>query len=273
MSIHSQPNPMTNARTRAHRRALLLAAGALLAGTAACTADPAEQFQPTGTGSVAGILFFDRDNNGLYNPVAGDSALGGVGVQLRNRGTDSAIARATTDAAGRFSFATAQPGTHDVFIEGNAAYTANRFVFCGARVTTYVGEQSFMPVPIKLGCVIRINAAKVVAPNAGITVAGIVTAAPGRIRDNNLYIQDPTGGIQVFGVNNALGLQEGDSIEVTGVLGSFSTELEVLSPVIAANVKRGVGAPAPALRTTAQRAAGNTSVSAHVGRLVGVRQV
>jgi hypothetical protein len=43
--------------------------------------------------------------------------------------------------------------------------------------------------------------------------------------------------------------------------------------VIAANVKRGVGAPAPALRTTAQLAAVNSSVSADVGRLVVVRKV
>jgi hypothetical protein len=272
MSIHSQPNPMTNARTRARRPALLLAAGALLAGAAACTTEPAEQFQPTGTGAVAGILFFDRDNNGLYNPVAGDSALGGVGVQLRNRGTDSAVARTTTDAGGRFTFASAPVGTNDLFVEGNAAYTAARLVFCGARVTAFVGEQTFMPVPIKLGCVVRINVAKTQAANSGVTVAGIVTAAPGRIRDNNLYLQDPTGGLQVFGVNNTLNLQEGDSVEVTGTMSAFSTELQIISPVIAANVRRGVGAPAPAQRTTAQLAAVNLPTSGDVGRLVVVRR-
>jgi DNA/RNA endonuclease YhcR with UshA esterase domain len=105
-----------------------------------------------------------------------------------------------------------------------------------------------------------------------VTVAGIVTAAPGRIRDNNLYIQDPTGGIQVFGVNNSLGLAEGDSVEITGAVSSFSTELQIITPVIAQNVKRGVGAPAPAQRTTAQLAAVNAGLSADVGRLVVVRR-
>jgi DNA/RNA endonuclease YhcR with UshA esterase domain len=271
MSIPTQPPIMTLARMRARTRAALLAAGALLAGAAACTDEPAPAFEPTGTGTVAGLLFFDADNNGFYNPVAGDSALGGVGVQLRNRGTDRAIARVTTDAAGRFTF-TSPVGTNDLFVEGNAAYAARNFVFCGARVTAFVGEQTFAPMPIKLGCVVRINAAKTQAANSSVTVAGIVTAAPGRIRDNNLYLQDPTGGLQLFGVSNALNLQEGDSIEVTGTMSAFSTELQIISPVIAANVKRAVGAPAPAQRTTGQLAAVNTSTSGDVGRLVVVRR-
>jgi len=279
MSLPLPTPTMTSARSRhalrrdaLRRAAVLLAAGASLAGAAACSEDPAPPFEPTGTGTVAGILFFDADNNGIYNPVAGDSALPGVGVQLRNRGTDSAIARVTTDAGGRFTF-TSPPGTNDLFIEGNAAYTAARYVFCGGRATAYLGEQTFMPVPIKLGCVVRINAAKLQAANSGVTVAGIVTAAPGRIRDNNLYIQDPTGGLQVFGVNNALNLQEGDSVEITGLMGAFSSELQIISPVIAANVKRGVGVPAPAPRTTGQLAAVNNPQAADVGRLVVVRKV
>ena len=252
---------------------LLAAVVATALTAAACAEDPAPQFSPEGTGTVSGVVFFDRDNNGLFSPVGGDTALRGVAVELRNRGTTDALDRATTDAEGRFTLA-GPVGTHDVFVDGGATFQAQRFVYCGgARPTLYRAEQTFLPVPIKTGCVIRINAAKALAQGANVTVAGIVTARPGQLRTNNLYIQDPTGGFQVFGVNNALNLQVGDSIEVTGSLGVFGTELQVVSPTIAPNVRRGAGAPTPAARTTAQLAAVTSPTNADVGRLVAISRV
>ena len=254
----------------------LCAAAALATGAlAACADDPPPPFQPEGTGTVSGIVFFDRDNNGTFSPVGGDTALRGVEVQLRSRGTTTAIDRKTTDAEGRFTL-TGPVGTHDVFVTGDSAFARQRFVYCGgARPTLYRGEQTFLPVPIKTGCVIRINAAKALGANANVTVAGIVTARPGRLRSqgDNLYIQDPTGGIQVFGNVGALNLQEGDSIEVSGSLTLFNAELEVVSPVIAPNVRRGGAVPAPAQRTTAQVAAVTTTTHADLGRLLVVRRV
>jgi hypothetical protein len=249
----------------------LIAAGAL----AACADDPAPQFEPEGTGTVSGIVFFDRDNNGTFSPVGGDTALRGVEVELRNRGTSDVISHGPTDAEGRFTLL-GPVGTHDIFVAGNAAFTSQRLVYCGgARPTLYRGEQTFLPVPIKTGCVIRINAAKALGANANVTVAGIVTARPGRLRSqgDNLYIQDPTGGIQVFGNVGALNLQEGDSIEVSGSLTLFNAELEVVSPVIAPNVRRGAAVPAPAQRTTAQVAAVATTTNPDLGRLLVVRRV
>lgn len=266
----SSDTPTAPARRRP-ARALLAAAAALTA--AACAEDPAPQFAPEGTGTVSGVVFFDRDNNGLFSPVGGDTTLRGVAVELRNRGTTDAIDRATTDAEGRFTL-TGPVGTHDVFISGDAAFQAARLVYCGgARPTLYRAEQTFLPVPIKTGCVIRINAAKALAQNANVTVAGIVTARPGRLRTNNLYLQDPTGGLQVFGVNNALNLQEGDSVEISGTLSSFSTELQIVSATIAPNVRRGVGGVTPATRTTAQVAAVTSPTNGDVGRLVAIRRV
>jgi hypothetical protein len=70
------------------------------------------------------------------------------------------------------------------------------------------------------------------ALNSLVTVAGIVTAAPGVYRTNNLYLQDATGGLQAFNVpgGTASGIALGDSIEITGPLGQFGQELQV-SPV------------------------------------------
>jgi hypothetical protein len=238
----------------------------------ACTDDPAPPFEPVGTSSLAGLVFFDANNNGLFDPVAGDSALPSVGVQLRNRGTDSALARVTTDVNGRFTLI-APAGTSDLFIESSTALTTRGYIFCGGRATTYLNEQAFVNVPIKLGCVIRIIDAKVKPAGTRMTVAGIVTTQPGRFRSDNLYLQDPSSGLLVFGAIGGLGIQEGDSIEVTGDQFFFNGEAEMVNPRVAANIKKAVGVPAPKEITVAQMAAINLASAADVGRLVVVRRV
>lgn len=260
--------PMTTFR-RVARPAASLACAVALGGAVACSDDPAPLFEPTGTGTVSGILFFDRDNNGAYTPVAGDSALGNVRLDVLDRGTANPLGTATTDAEGRFSVVV-PPGTHDLQVVGGDAFAGAGFVFCGARPSVYQSEALFLEVPIKLGCVIRINVAKTRAVDSPITVAGIVTAGQGTFRSNNVYVQDATGGIQVFGLTSAANLQVGDSVEITGVLGAFRTELQVNSPVVAPNVTRGVTPPAPKATTTAALAAQATATSGDVGRLVKV---
>ncbi len=257
------------------RRARAAAAAVLTVTAAACSVDLAPQFAPDGNGTLTGIVFYDADNDGTYSPVVGDSALAGVGVQLRNRGTDETLARVTTDASGRFSLSV-PVGTGDLFVESSSDLTARGFVFCGGRATTYLDEQTFVNVPIKLGCVIDILDAKLSAVGARITIAGVVTAQPGRFRaqGDNLYMQDASSGIQLFGGSVAgLGIEEGDSIEVTGDYSPFSGEPEIGSPQIAANIKKGVGVPAALERTVEQLAAINSGNAADVGRLVVVRTV
>lgn len=242
---------------------------------AACTADPAAPFSPPGTGTLAGLVFFDANADGVFTPIAGDTVLAGVPIELRNRGTDSAIASATTDATGRFTLAVSV-GTSDVYVGSTAAMTAGGFVFCGARATTYINEQAYVDVPIKLGCVIKILDAKAKATGTRITLAGIVTAQPGRFRaqGDNLYIQDGSSAMQIFGSSVAgLGIQEGDSIEVTGDYSPFSGEPEMASPKVAAHIKKGVGVPAAKELTVPQLVAINSGNAADVGRLVVVQKV
>jgi DNA/RNA endonuclease YhcR with UshA esterase domain len=137
----------------------------------------------------------------------------------------------------------------------------------------YANEETFVATPLKFGCVIRINVAKPNALGTTVTIAGVVTAQPGRFRNDNMYIQDQTGGIQVFGVSAALGLIEGDSVEVTGELAAFNDQLQINAPRIAPNVKRGAAIPDPILITTGQAAAATTPLSANIGRLVRVQKV
>jgi hypothetical protein len=241
----------------------------------ACAEDPAPPFEVEGTGSVTGQLFFDADNNALFTPIGGDTLLRNVRVELRERGSSVIMDSVRTDAAGTFEFEGVIPGTHDVFLVQDTAITKN-LIFCGnpVRASVYSDETAFVSAPAKRGCVIRIVDAEATALGTAITVAGVVTARQGTYRSDNTYIQDPTGGMQVFGLP-ALNLQLGDSIEVSGVLGQFGGELQVNSPIVAPNRKPGALVPDPFERTTGAIAAAVTANGVRepdIGRLLVVRR-
>ena len=254
--------------TRVRAAALL---GAALLALGGCSDKPAAQFEPAGTGSVSGLLFYDADNNGQFTPVGGDTLLSGVTLQLLERGSSTQIATTTTATNGTFTFTGVPLGTHDLRVVRDTAITHD-LVFCKnpMSATVYAEENRFLAVPAKLGCVISIASAE---PQTGatVTVAGIVTAGQGvyRSANDNAYIQDATGGVQIFGLPASLGLVEGDSVEITGTMTVFSGETEITSPRVAANVKHGVAVPAPLVRTAAQ-IGGLTTTSADVGRLIRI---
>ena len=257
--------------------AFLRASAALvvLAVAAACAEDPAPPFDVMGSGRLTGRLFFDADNNGLFTPLGGDTLLRNVRVELRERGSSVIMDSIRTDAGGSFAFNAVPPGTHDVFLVQDTAITKN-LVFCAnpLRASVYRDETAFVAGAAKRGCVVRINVAEATALGTAITVAGIVTARQGTYRNDNIYIQDPTGGMQVFGLP-ALNLQLGDSIEVSGALGQFGGELQVINPVVAPNRKTGVPVPDPFQRTTgavAAAVAAGGARTADIGRLLVVRR-
>ena len=251
-------------------------AAALLFLAAACDDEQAPPFEIEGTGDVAGQLFFDADNNGQFSPLGGDTLLRNVEVKLVVRNDPAqTIATTTTTAEGRFSFADVAAGTHQLVIVTNPAIAALSFCTIPASASVYIGEQTFLRVPAKRGCVVRIAEAKKVTIGQSTTVAGIVTAAQGTYRSDNVYIQDPTGGIQIFGVPGSLGLQLGDSIEVTGNMGVFRDELQIVLPTVAPNVVR-VTPLAPVIRTAKQltdAAVGPGPKSPDVGLLMTVRGI
>jgi hypothetical protein len=261
---------MTSMMTKRFARIAAMAGALLAIGACDEDADPVSPVNEVGT--VAGLVFFDRDNNGAFTPTAGDSALANVVVKIKLRGTDSTIAEVTTDENGRWS-SEVPVGTHDIEVVRDAALIAAQYVWCGARASVYRNEQSFQPTPVKFGCVVRINVAKPQPVGTTVTISGIVMAQPGRYRNDNLYLQDPTGGIQVFGVPAALGILEGDSIEVTGEIGVFSQQVQIVSPRIAQNIKRGVALYPALQRTTGQLGEINSPLAADVGKLVVVRKV
>ncbi|MCU0621788.1 MAG: hypothetical protein MUC69_09815 [Gemmatimonadales bacterium] len=65
--------------------------------------------------------------------------------------------------------------------------------------------------------------------NQVFTIQGVVTANQPTGSNNRLYIQDATGGINVFGAPQNCALQFGDLVEVTGTLIQFSGLTELAS--------------------------------------------
>jgi DNA/RNA endonuclease YhcR with UshA esterase domain len=136
----------------------------------------------------------------------------------------------------------------------------------------YRDETAFVSAAAKRGCVVRINVAEAEALGRPITIAGIVTAAQGTYRSDNAYIQDPTGGILIFGLPGSAALALGDSVEISGRLTQFNGEFELENPIVAPN-KGSATVPDPLERTTGEiaDAVAAGARAPDVGRLLVVR--
>jgi hypothetical protein len=93
-----------------------------------------------------------------------------------------------------------------------------------------------------------------------VTTRGVVTTTLGEFTSTgtppagNLYVQDRTGGIQVFGVPVSQGLVPGDSVTVSGTLGLFSGETQITTPNLTVTRVGAGTVPAPQVVTGAQLA-------------------
>ena len=263
-----------NLRNFAGRTARALGAAALLAG---CEPDTAPPFAIDEPGAVEGLLFFDADEDAVFDPSDGDYALQGVRLSFRVRGTSQVLAggTATSDAQGRFSVQGLPAGTHDAFVDPASLPAGVLLCANPVEVTVEPGVTRFFRLQARGGCLVLIGTAEQLDATAApvIVVRGIVTAAPSMLRAGGdyTYIQDASGGIRIFGASLAtLGLEVGDRLEVSGTLGLFSGDLQLSSPTVRA-INKGFGAITPAATTTgAIAAAGPTPKAALQGSLVKV---
>jgi DNA/RNA endonuclease YhcR with UshA esterase domain len=231
-----------------------ISAGLVLAG---CADDPAGAFEVTGEGSLEAFLFLDSNRDGYFDPSDGDEPVSGVQVAVRDRGTTQNFATATSGADGRLTVTALPPGTHDLFMVEETVPDGVSFCQNPLPVSVYIDLRAYREVVGRGGCVISIAEAKVFDPNAGefVTVQGIVISEPGQVDAGFTWIQDSSGGIQLFGSGTAgLGLEIGDRIEISGTLSQFGNQLQIASPVVN-NIEKAVGAVVPELVTTAELAA------------------
>lgn len=226
-------------------------AGALV--FTACEDDVAPPFEVEGTGGVEGLVFFDADEDGEFNPTAGDSALAGVDLVVRERSTEQAFSGAsvTTNESGRFMVQGLPAGTHDLLIDTLSAPASIRFCQNPMPVTVYLNELNYEGVDGKASCLITIAEAEALAADAEyVTVSGVVTSSPDQISGGNTFLQDETGGILLFGGSlDEDGIEVGDFIEVSGTVVQYYNTLEITNPVLKRLVPD-YGAPAPEVVTT-----------------------
>ncbi|MES1259519.1 MAG: hypothetical protein ABUL71_02910, partial [Gemmatimonadota bacterium] len=248
-----------------------IAIAATLAFGSSCSMEPAPAFTVTGTGDLSGLLFLDRNHDGLFDPAAGDSALPNVHLQVITRGGTTVLAGADTrtDANGRFLISGLPAGTHSLQIDTTGISAKVSFCINPVPVSIYLASQTFTSVDGRGGCVILIHDAEAKALGTRVTVRGTVTSSLAQISTGTAYIEEASGGIQLFspvGPSFAIG----DVIEVSGNLAAFSNELE-LSSVTVNSVS--AGTPLVPTDVTALQAvgAGGDSKADLQGRLVRIK--
>lgn len=215
-------------------------------------------------GSISGVLYRDEDASGAFEAGI-DLPAPGVTVQLF-RGTPSGdpVAETTTGADGSFAFGTVRPGTYTVRFLAPDGIT----LVDGADQTVVVTATGDVSLQAEFtgNLVVPIAEARARPLDASVTVEGVVTVAQGTFRTDNAYVQDASGGIQVFGLATDLGLELGDSIRVSGNLGQFNNEEQIVDPVVTV---LGTGTvPAPRTVSGAEMAGGG--FEGELARISGV---
>src|SRR5688500_18374201 len=209
---------MLNRTLRRGRSPAFLAVAALVALSACDDGDPAEPFVIEGAGDLRGTLYYDVNRDGEFDPFAGDFALTGVNVFVRERDTDLVMTQVATDAQGRFSFDALPVGTHDVFfaLEDDAGVVCQNPL----EVSIRINETTNVSASAQESCLIAISEARELPDGEVVTVRGVVTVGTGDISGSYFFLQslDEAAGIKVFGGQASVG----QYIEVTGTMLTFS---------------------------------------------------
>ncbi len=248
----------------------LIAAAGLLAA-AACSMKLAPQFSVNGTGDLSGLVFLDRDGNGLYDPSAGDSALANVHVVVYNRGSTDVLANgdAHTNADGRFSITGLPAETVSLHVDTTGLSGVVSFCTNPLPVSVYLDETSFVAVDGRTGCVVTIKQAEAMPLGSHVTVRGTVTSSVAQISTGQAYLQDETGGVQIYSPTGP-SFTIGDIIEVSGTLSSYSNETEI-SPATVNSVTPGTPL-APTVVTSAEAANAAGDITAELqGELITIK--
>jgi len=184
-------------------------------------------------GSVNGVLFRDENGNNTFD-AATDLPAPGIPVSLYagTAATGTPVATTTTTAAGAFSFAGLRPGTYTVRFQAPDGIT----VVGGTtqQVTVNANAPTTVPVRFTGNLRIPIAQARTRPANSAVTVEGIVTAGRGQLGPRNFYVQDATGGMQVFlASNSTAAVSPGDSVRVSGGISFFSGAVQIANnPVV-----------------------------------------
>ncbi len=251
----------SNTRSRAGLKAGWIGLVALLAA-GGCDTEIAPPLQVVGTGMIEGLVYFDADEDGIFDPSDGDSAISGLGIAIQDRGTGQTFAGGTTqsDASGRFSLASIPIGTHDMLIDTLTVPAGVSVCQNPLRVTIYLGETQTRNVQGRPGCLITITEAKDQPQGEFVVVRGVVMSFPGQIESGWTFIRDATAGAKIVSASlEGQGIQIGDQIEIGGTNSMFSNDFEFNPATLRSVVPAVDPDPQPMLVTTAETAASGAS--------------
>jgi predicted extracellular nuclease len=196
--------------------------------------------------TVNGVLYRDENGNGTFDAGA-DLPAPGVTVHLFAGTTAAGDPAFTTQtsATGSFSFTGVRPGTYTLRIVAPQGVT----IVDGADRTISVPAQT-PPVNVAIRFTgnlrVPIATARVRPVGSTVTVEGVVTAGRGQILPRNFYLQDASGGLQVF-LPTASPAQPvvGDSVRVTGPMAVFNGEQQISGTAITVEALGKGTVPAP----------------------------
>lgn len=160
-----------------------------------------------------------------------DEPIAGATVTLTPSGEGEART-ATTSADGLATFSAVEPGTYTVSFDMAAAPGDTELLTPSAPTVVAPMEGGQIEAQFRFAYLFdTIASIKALDIGEPVFIRGVVTAEPGTFRtaNDNLYLQDATGGIQVFGVDSELGLEAGADVKIRGVMGAFSGESQIVA--------------------------------------------
>ncbi|TVP74298.1 MAG: hypothetical protein EA352_11000 [Gemmatimonadales bacterium] len=259
------------------RPALVAGLAALALTLTGCADETSAPFDFSGEGELDGLVYFDSQRTGIFDPSDGDDPLSNVALEIRERGTTRAFqgSQVLTDSEGRFEVTGLPPGTHHLWVD--SATLPEGVLLCQnpLSVSVYRFETAGVLVGGEPVCLISVQEAKELSTGEFVNIRGVVTSAPSELRSNAdyTYIQDGSAGVRVFGSLGSAGaeLQRGDRVTLTGTTGSFNNDAQITSPTIE-EVEPDFGELAPEPTTTQALAEAGPDMRAPLqGRLVVVR--
>jgi DNA/RNA endonuclease YhcR with UshA esterase domain len=204
-------------------------------------------------GTISGNLYRDDNGNGTFD-LGTDTPAPGLPVALYegSNASTTPVLTTTTGSNGEFRFTPLHPGVYTILITPIPTIQLTG----GNTRTVTVGAGVSAPAPIKFTGNLLTTVAAVRAAPVGTTVAFVAVATQNALlyANNNLYVQDATGGVLVFGAP-VVGVVAGDTIRIIGVTTLFNGEVEIIAPTGGALsvTKLGTGpVPAPRGITVAQ---------------------
>jgi uncharacterized protein YdeI (BOF family) len=221
-------------------------------------------------GGLTGAVYRDDNGSGAYEPGA-DTPAPGVSLALVDVGAGAApaalvaaadtVAEAVTDADGAFAFEGIRPGDYTMEIGAVEGLT---FVGGTSQAVT-VGAETATTFDIEFegDLLITIAESRAIPDGRPVTIEGVITWQAQWRRNLDAFVQDGTAGITLFDFDcdfddpaaNCPEVTTGDSVRITGVRGSFNSELQV-SSLASIELLGSPGEPTPRAVSAAQIDAG-----------------